>query len=38
MENRQVVALGGGCGVGEMDERDQEVQASSYITYKSRGC
>lgn len=35
MENRQVVALGGGCGVGEMDERDQEVQASSYIIYKS---
>ena len=26
-----MVALGVGCGVGEMDERDQEVEASSYI-------
>ena len=29
-----MVALGVGCGVGEMDERDQEVEASSYIINK----
>ena len=37
-ENRLLVARGGESVVGEMDEKSQKVQSSSYKINKSWGC